>query len=173
MSSPTEFVAGTEQPIQLRWLALVNRAIVIRATVVAIVIGSILTLVNQSGWIAGNEPPQVLQLILVFLLPFSVVTVSQIVGVRQARIDSVVHENPEGFINTVVSHGIPAKAVAIGLFFGSVNAVLTMANAFFNGGNLEAVSIAPLGQAYVLPLFFAFLSQAISYRRARYQAVTG
>ena len=62
---------------RLGWLPLVNRAIFLRATIIAGVIGSVLTLINQSGWVAGTEPLQLLPLILVFLTPFAVVTIAQ------------------------------------------------------------------------------------------------
>ena len=39
-----------EQPHALRWLPFVNRAVVVRSAIVAVVIGSVLTLINQSGW---------------------------------------------------------------------------------------------------------------------------
>ncbi len=74
---------------------------------------------------------------------------------------------------TIVSHGIPARAVAIGLVFGSLNAIIVLADALLRSGDLAALSVAPLGQAYVLPLLFGLLSQAISYRRSRYQVVKG
>ena len=72
----------------------------------------------------------------------------------------------EGFFATTISHGIPASAVAIGLIIGSVNAIIILAGALLNSGDLAAVSVAPLGQAYALPLLFGVLSQTISYRRA-------
>ncbi len=56
--------------------------------------------------------------------------------------------------------------MAIGLIIGSINAIITLAGALLQSGDLAAVSVAPLGQAYALPLLFGVLSQAISYRRA-------
>ncbi|MDC0935109.1 hypothetical protein OAS39_02400 [Pirellulales bacterium] len=69
-----------EQPLGLSWLPFVNQAVVLRSAIVAVVIGSILTLINQYGWIMGSEPLQLLQLILVFVLPFLVIAISQVVG---------------------------------------------------------------------------------------------
>ncbi len=167
---------NNERPPEFGWLQLVNRTVFLRATIIAVVIGSVLTLINQSGWTAGREPLQLLPLILVFLTPFAVVTIAQVAGVRQAHIDSSGHggpARPESFIATAVSHGIPARAAAIGLVFGSVNVVITLADAYLRSGDLTAVSIAPLGQAYVLPLLFGLLSQVISYRRSSYDVVKG
>ncbi len=176
MTATTGYETNLEQPLESGWLSLVNRAIFLRATIIAVVIGSALTLINQSGWVAGSEPLQLLPLIMVFLTPFAVVTIAQLAGVRQAHVDSVRHgapARPEGFIATAVSHGIPARAVAIGLVFGSLNAIIVLADALLRSGDLAAVSVAPLGQAYVLPLLFGLLSQAISYRRSSYQVVKG
>lgn len=162
------------QPNELGWLPLVNRAILIRAMIVAVIIGGILTLINQSGWIFGSDPLQLLQLILVFGLPFGVVTLSQVAGLRRANIDSVDQRAPaipESIIATAVSHGIPARAVAIGMAFGSLNAIIVLADALLRSIDLAAMSFVSLGQAYALPLLFAVLPQAISYRRYRYKVV--
>ena len=174
MNTKTAYVSDATRKIQLRWLPLVDRAVIFRATVVAVVIGSLLTIVNQSGWLTGNEPPQVLQLILVFLLPFAVVLVSQVAGIRQANVESAesaIRERVENVLQTLIAHGIPARAVAIGLVFGSVNAVLTLTNAYLAAGNIESVAVVPLAQAYTLPFVFGLLSQTISYRRTRFQVI--
>lgn len=140
----------------------------IRASIVAVVVGSILTASNQFDWIVGRSSLQLLPLILVFLLPFAVVTVGQLVGVRQARIDAAAHNatvSPESFTTTMVRHGIPARAVVIGLVFGSLNAIIVLANALLHSGDLAVVPLVPLAQAYVLPFLFGALSQTFSYRR--------
>ena len=158
-----------EQSLELRWLPFVNRAVFLRSAIVAVVIGSVLTLINQSGWVVGSDPLQILPFILVFVTPFVVVTISQVAGVRRAFIDAArrgAPASPEGFIATTISHGIPASAVAIGLIIGSINAIIILAGALLRSGDLAAVSVALLGQVYALPLLFGVLSQAISYRRA-------
>jgi hypothetical protein len=144
--------------------------IFIRASIVAIIIGSILTAINQYDWIVGRGSLQLLPLILVFLLPFAVVTVAQLAGVKQARIDAAASNatvSPESFITTMAGHGIPARAVVIGLIFGSLNAIVVLTNAILFSGDLAAVPLVPLAQAYVLPFLFGALSQTFSYRRYR------
>ena len=146
------------------------KVIFIRAAIVAIIIGSILTVINQYEWIVGSRSLQLLPLILVFLLPFAVVTVAQLAGVRQASIDAVANSaivSSEGFVATMVSHGIPARAVVIGLVFGSLNAIIVLTNAFLRSGDLVAVPLVPLAQAYLLPFLFGALAQTVSYRRYR------
>ena len=174
MTATTGYEKNKAQPLELGWLSLVNRAILVRATIVAVMIGSILTLVNQSGWVFGSDSLELVQLILVFGLPFGVVTVSQIAGLRRAYFDTVgliAPATPESIIATAVSHGIPARAVAIGLAFGSLNASIVLADVFLRSADLAEVSVVSLAQAYALPLLFAVLSQVISYRRYRYQVV--
>ncbi len=169
VTATREHETNQAQLPELRWLPFVNRAVVLRSAIVAVIIGSVLTLINQSGWVAGSDSLQLLPLILVFVTPFVVVAISQIAAARQAFIDAVRRgspASPDGFFATTISHGIPARAVAIGLIIGSINAVLIVAGAPSGSGDLEAVSVALLGQAYVLPLLFGVLSQAISYRRA-------
>ncbi len=170
MTTTTGYETNMEQPLELRWLPFVNRAVFLRSAIVAVLIGSVLTLINQPGWVVGSDSLQLLPFILVFLTPFVVVTISQVAGVRRAYIDSVRHgarASPEGFIATTVSHGIPARAVAIGLVFGSLNAIMILGDALLRSGDLSAVSVALLGQVYALPLLFGVLSQAMSYRRSR------
>jgi len=176
MNTKTGCEINLNQPLELRWLALVNCAIFRRSMIVAVVIGSILTLINQFGWVVGNDPLQLLPLILVFLLPFALVTIAQISGAHRAHLDFVRHgmsTRPESFLTTAVSHGIPARAATISLFIGSLNVIITLSGTFFRSGDVMAVSIAPLAQAYALPLLFGILSQAISYRRFRYPVVKG
>ena len=168
MTITREFEINKTQLFEMRWLTLLNRVIIVRAAIVAAIIGSILTAINQYDWIVGSNPLQPLPLILVFLLPFAVVTFAQLAGVRQACIDAAAHSeivSSEGFIASMVSHGIPARAAAIGLVFGSLNAIIVLTNALLRSGDLTGVPLVPLGQAYVLPFLFGALSQTISYRR--------
>ncbi len=171
MTTTRAYETNKEQPLEFRWLPWATRTIFLRSAIVAVIIGSILTLINQSGWVIGSDPLRLLPLILVFLTPFAVVTVAQVAGVRRAHIDSHgrgAPASPEGFLATIGSHGIPARAVAIGLVFGSLNAIIVFADELLRSGDIATVSVVPLVQAYVLPLLFGLLSQAISYRRSRY-----
>jgi hypothetical protein len=81
-----------EQRSEMGWLQLVNRAVFLRSAIIAAIIGSVLTLINQPGWVLGFDPLQLMPLILVFATPFVVVAISQVVAARQAFIDAVRHE---------------------------------------------------------------------------------
>jgi hypothetical protein len=160
------YVLDNERRLELPWLPFVSHAVVLRSAIVAVVVGSVLTLINQPAWAAGNAPLQILPLILVFVTPFAVVAVSQIVAERRAFTNAARHGSTarrESFFTTTISHGIPARALKVGLIVGSINAIISLADAFLHSGDIALVS---LGQAYVLPLLFGVLSQAISYRRA-------
>lgn len=174
MTTTSNYQTKNEQSRELRWLQFVNWPILARSAVVAVVLGSVLTFINQRGWIAGNDSLQLLPFILVYLIPFAVMLVAQVAGVRQAHLEATDPDeipSPIRVIDTMTSHGIPARAVLIGLVFGSLNAALSVAVEFLYSGDLAALEVAPLGQAYVLPLVFGLLSQTISYRRARYYGV--
>ena len=164
------------EPVQIskpKLISVIDSAMFVRAMIVAIVLGSILTLVNQSGWVNGNEPLHLSQLILVFLLPFGVVATAQIAGAYQAAIDSSGQHNPrvgESLFATVISHGIPARAIVIALAFGGINAVVAISELLWFSGSVASLPIVPLAQAFVLPLVFGLLSQTVSYRRSRFQA---
>lgn len=176
MTTTTEYETNNEHLTEPGWLRLVNRTVFVRATIVAVILGSVLTFINQRGWVFGRDPLDVLQLVLVFLLPFGVVTTAQIAGIRRAHNDSAEQGTPDrkdGFLSTAFSHGIPSRAVAIGLAFGSANAAFVLADVIVRASDFATISIVSLAQAYALPLVFALLSQAISYRRVRYQAVAG
>lgn len=174
MTTTRRYETNNGQSPERDWMPLVDRATVLRSVFVAIVIGSVLTRVNQPGWVTGNDPLKLLPLLLAFLTPFAVVMISQVTAARRGYIDFAEHAlplNKESFVSTTISHGIPLRAVVIGLAFGSLNALMILADTLLRSGDLAAVSIATLSQAYVLPVLFGLLSQAISYRRSRYQVV--
>jgi hypothetical protein len=122
MDTSKEYETNKLWSPEFRWLRFVDQTVFVRSAIVAAVVGRILTSINQSGWVVGRDPLQLLPLMLVFLLPF---------------------------------------AVVIGLIFGSLNAIITLADAFLGTGDFTAVSVVPLGQAYALPMLFGLLSQTI------------
>ncbi len=97
--------------------SLINGEILRRAALVAIVIGSFLTLANQSAAIFGSEEFEYLQLALVYLTPLVVVTISQMLGIRKATIDALQNGGhrwrEEPVLATALAHGIPLRAVLV------------------------------------------------------------
>lgn len=153
--------------------SFLNAAILRRATVVALVLGSILMLSGQAEAIFGAEELRLLPLVVAFVTPFIVVTVSQLLGVQRAVSDvrrgARIAFAEEGILTTAFTHGIPSKAFRIGLLAGSVSTLIVVAASLVETGNLSAVSWALSGQAFVLPVFFGVLSQTIAYRGASRQ----
>jgi hypothetical protein len=92
MTTTSTHELDREQRSEMGWLQLVNRAVFLRSAIIAAIIGSVLTLINQPGWVLGFDPLQLMPLILVFATPFVVVAISQVVTARQAFIDAVRHE---------------------------------------------------------------------------------
>ncbi len=141
-----------------------------RAGIVALILGSVLTLANQSGAIFGGGRIQVLPLVLVYLTPFVVVTVSQVLGIRRALRDARRGQasafTRDAFLATAISRGIPLRALLLGLIVGTVNTSIVISAALMDGGDLTDLPTAVIGQAFVLPMLFGLVSQAISYRRA-------
>lgn len=158
------------QPETIRVSSMLDAAVFRRAALVAAFLGSVLTLSNQPSAVFGSEDIRLLPLILVYLTPFIVVATSQVLGVRQAMVDTrhgtINYPTRETLLETIFSHRIPARAVLLGLVVGSVNAAIVMGAALLQHGNLGTVPLALLGQAYSLPVLFGVLSQAIAYRRA-------
>ncbi len=150
--------------------SLLNGGIALRAALIALVFGSILTVLNQSGALFGQLEIQLLPLVLVYVTPFITVTISQVLGIREAILDvmqkRVQFPIEEHFLSTVASHGIPSRAIWTGLLIGSINMAIVLTTLFLQNEELSSVPVALLGQAYSLPVLFGVLSQAISYRRA-------
>ncbi len=144
-----------------------NGGVLRRAALAALILGSVLTLLNQSGAVFGAEDIQLLPLLLVTLTPFVVVTISQLLGARQAAADNARSpgSGDETLISTAFSHGIPARAGLLGLLAAGVNATLVVVAALLEHGGPGQLPYPLLGQALVLPVLFGALSQAIAYRR--------
>lgn len=149
---------------------MINGDILRRALIVALVIGSVLTLVNQSAAVFGDEELEYLPLALVFMTPFVVVAISQMLGVRRALMDvrqnGGRHMGDETVLATVLAHGIPLRAFIVGMLAGSINALFVITSAVLEGASVNNLPFALLAQAYALPVLFGLLSQTIAYRRA-------
>ncbi len=151
-------------------LSLIGSAVVIRAAVVASILGTVLTVVNQFDALIGTADLDLLSLALVFMTPFVVVTVSQVLGIARAMVDGRGGGDESrinnAFLTTLVSHGIPRRAALVGAIVGTVNTVITAFVILAETGELSAFPFAVIGQAFVLPVLFGLISQAVSYRRA-------
>jgi hypothetical protein len=152
------------------FVSLISKDILRRAFLIALALGSVLTITNQSGAIFGGDPLQVLPLALVYLTPFVVITVSQVLGLRRATLDarfprpSAHHD--AAFLATAMSHGIPVRALLVALVIGTANTSIVASSALMASGSLSNLPNALIAQAFVLPMLFGLLSQTISYRRA-------
>ena len=171
MSATTQNTTNDDaEPTLQRLFALVTAAVIGRAAVVAIVLGSVLAVANQSAAIFGANDFQILPLALVYLTPFIVVTISQVFGIRQAQLDRrpgrLQEQGRRGFLHTMRAHGIPGRSLVIGLAVGSVNTTIAIAAALLAGADVGAIAAAPVVQAFVLPMLFGLISQTLSYRRA-------
>ncbi len=93
-----------------------------RSTILALIIGSALTWVNQSAAIFGSDTIQILPLLLAYATPFTVIAISQLSAIRRAWHDAIrehLPETTESLVATAFLHGIPARAVTIGLIIGN------------------------------------------------------
>lgn len=162
----------TQGPVRLRWMPFLTRAVFIRSAVVALIIGVALTLTNQSGAVFGSDTFDILPLFMVFVTPFSVITISQATAVRRASLDAMKLRLPaerSRFLATALANGIPERAISVGLIVGTVNTAIILTETAIRTGGLATAPAALIGQAYVLPILFGVLSQTVSYRRAAVQ----
>jgi hypothetical protein len=150
--------------------SLIRKDILLRAFFIALVLGSVLTIANQFGVIFGDDTIQALPLVLVYLTPFVVITVSQVLGLRRATMDARSSRSFErhdaAFFATAMSHGIPRRALLVALVIGTVNTFIVASSALIASGSVSNLPTALIAQAFALPMLFGLLSQTISYRRA-------
>jgi len=138
-----------------------------RSVIITVIIGSILTFVNQPLAVFGHESLVKFKLVLAFVLPFIVISISQVFGKHQAEIDKVYRQSQfshEKLLKTMVSHNIPARALVICLIVGSLACVVTLSNFLLHDKNTN-IDWTFMIQPYLLSLLFGAFSQAISYRR--------
>jgi hypothetical protein len=106
-------------------------------------------------------------LVLVYLTPFIVVAISQMLGIRAAhQASACIAAHRENFGTTLVSHGIPRRALGLGLVIGGVNAAIATADGMLAGQDLNQLPVATMLQALILPILFGALSQTIAFRGA-------
>ena len=162
--------AGNTRAANQNLASVINGDIFRRAALVALVVGSFLTLANQFAAIFGTEEFEFLPLVLVYLTPLVVVTISQMLGIRRATMDALQNGGhqwrEEPVLATALAHGIPLRAVFVGVLVGSVNASIVITIALLEGASVNNLPVALLAQAYALPVLFGLLSQTIAYRRA-------
>lgn len=150
---------------------------IIRSVIAALVIGSLLTLINQRGALFGAGEIAVLPLILVFQTPFLVVLAAQVLAIRRAqaehRLSGAAAGQGEKFIETLTGHGIPFRAFVLGVLAGGLNtSIIITANIATTGAALPLPTVL-LSQAFILPMLFGLLSQSLAYRRMTAQINRG
>ncbi len=140
-----------------------------RSAILALIIGSALTWINQFDALFGSDTIQILPLFLAYVTPFAVIAISQLTAIRRAWVDAKkehIPGTPESLVATALLHGIPARAVTIGLIIGTINAAIILSQTLLSTGDIGAAPATLLAQVYTLPVLFGFLSRAVSYRRA-------
>ena len=143
----------------------ITKPIVMRATIIAVLIGSALTLSGQSDAVLGEAKIQLLPMSLAYLTPFLVVIISQVFGIREAhRVLLQKSQNRQAFIQTLFSHGIPLRAVVLGLAAGAVNTFFVATAYLVMGRGLHLLPVELIIQAVTLPIIFGAFSQALSFR---------
>lgn len=150
------------------WLQYLNANVLKRALRLALIIGCTLTLINQFDALFGNASFKQLSLILVFVTPFVVITISQLVATHRAVSDSIcgqISEKNTPFIITLMSHGILFRALLISFIIGSVNSLFILIDTFYQTTSIANAPLPLLAQVYILPFIFGTLSQALAYRR--------
>jgi len=142
----------------------------IRSAIVAIIVGSVLTLANQRNAIFGDEELAVARLYLVFITPFFVVLFSQALGIRRAWRDRLTSKTRrESPLQTMFVHGIPFRALALGVLMGTLNTLTILAANISSTGAAGPFPTVIIAQAYMLPFLFGLVSQSIAYRKAAAQ----
>lgn len=150
------------------WMKYWGKDVFKRSLVLALIIGCMLTLGNQSVAVFSSGELLKLQLILAFITPFAVITLSQLGAMHQADIDrakGLAFTKTEHFTVSVFKHNIPFRALMISMVVGGVSSVIILTNTVIRTGGLENTPWHQLVQSYVLPFIFGTLSQTLTYRR--------
>lgn len=144
-----------------------NRGIKTRAAIIALIVGTLLTIINQPNAVFGPSELHWVPFVLMYLTPFVVVSVSHVLGQQAAsRIDGRYGERHERFLMTLMSHGVARRAIALGGLIGLFNITLVLAIGGSDGGQSSPRSINLLFQTILLPVVIGTLSQSLSFRRA-------
>ncbi len=147
--------------------SFLNTAVLVRAAAIAVGLGSALAILNQSDAVFGDTNVQILPIALVYATPLIVVTLSQMFGARQATIESRSHAYiVEPFAVTIRSHGIPLRAVTLGLAAGTTNTAIVFWKDWLTNEMMVEIPIGLIAQAFSLPILFGMASQAIAFRHA-------
>lgn len=149
--------------------SFVSANLVRRAGAAALILGSVLTLSNQTDAIIGEDQLQILPLAIAYVTPFVVAAISQVLGARRALWDlcqsQPVKFSQDTLLQAALSHGIPLRTLLLALFIGTVNAVIVIVIAVSGGGEVSSAPAAHIGQGFFLPMVFGLISQAVSYHR--------
>lgn len=168
MMTDLELVRPHTDSVLRTWLTHISPYVLIRSLVLAIIIGSTLTLTNQFSALFGNYSLELVTLSLTFFTPFLVVTLSQLSAAEEAYSENTLSRisgRYSGFIKTLMNHNIPARALLIALILGSVNSGIVLLHEFFQSGQVTSAIAPLLGQLYALPFIFGAISQTLTYRR--------
>jgi hypothetical protein len=142
--------------------------VVARAAVAALVIGGALTAINQPAAVFGDAAFQQFPLGAVFVTPFLVVCLSQVLGFRAARRASARDGNgphEDSFFQTMAKHGILARSVLLGLGAGGVNTIFVGVVTLLSGRGLDQLPLPLVLQSLILSMVFGALLQTLSFRR--------
>lgn len=143
-------------------------AVIRRSLILALVIGTALTSVNQPGAVFSGGPFNLVQLVLSYGTPLLVIALSQALGIRTALADVAagrsLPSHALSFAAIAAANGIPRRALAVALVVGTVLAIISQGLAFSRGAT--ALNWSLVAQGYALPLLFSVVSQTIAYKRA-------
>lgn len=139
-----------------------------RSLILSMVIGSALTLFNQTSAIFGQDKIKFISIAFMFITPFIVITLSQLVAAEQAKIDWVNGQNINrdiSFLSILFNRNIGMRALIIALIVGLTNCILMGLISLGIEGGLSLLSKNLVFQFFILPLLFGALSQAITIKR--------
>ena len=136
------------------------KPVILRAAIVAALLGPVLNLANQWGAIRAGTI-DALAAVLFFSTPFLTVFISQLVAYRAAARE---HADDAAQIGLVA---LTLRAAAIGTVLATFNISLLVGAAAVAGGEPRSLPIALAVQSLLLPNLFSAVSQYLTHRRLR------
>lgn len=147
------------------WPTYLSYSVLKRSLTLALIIGCLLTLTAQALALFGHKPLELLTLVLSFVTPFVVVTLSQLGAAEQVTTEGPtlrLFNTDAGFVSTMLSHNVPARALLIALIVGSINSVIVLFHQDMQTGQVNSAVLPLIAQLYALPFLFGAVSQTLT-----------
>jgi len=149
-------------------LQYLNFDVLKRAFILSLVIGAILNVTNHYSFFLEGELPKIWPIVQMFLTPFLVITLSQLLAIQywvntSHSMDKRIQK--ASFLMLLIGHKILLRSLILAVFICLINSALVSIVSLNNVGDLGQVKLLTLFQFFILPFLFGAISQTLTLRR--------